>query len=280
MLITVFTPTYNRAYILNKLYESLIDQTDKFFEWVVLNDGSIDNTDELVNKWIKEKKIKIKYIKTVNGGKQRAINYGVKEAIGELFFIVDSDDYLRYDAIESVKADWEILSGEKAVVSGLCYKKVIYTTNKIIGVDYPEPAINASLLSMKYQYKVKGDMAQIFQTKLLREYPFPEIEGETFVPEAYIWNRITDKRPMRFINNGIYFCEYLEDGLSANFLRNLKKNPKGFKLYYHDVLNYKIIPIKDKLKAIIRIIQCCIFVKINYYATKLFKIAGLVIIIY
>jgi len=263
MLFTVFTPTYNRAYTLHKLYESLIRQTDKSFEWIVLNDGSNDNTDELVEKWIKENKIIIRYIKTVNGGKQRAINYGVKEALGELFFIVDSDDYLSYDAIESVKADWENMSEEKDVVSGLCYKKVIYTTNKIIGIDYPEPAINASLLSMVYQHKVIGDKAEIFQTKLLQEYPFPEIEGETFVPEAYIWNKITNKRPLRFINKGIYFCEYLEDGLSNNFLRNLKKNPEGFKLYYRDVLYYKLIPIKDKLKAIIRIIQCCIYSKIK-----------------
>jgi len=259
MLITVFTSTYNRAYILPYLYKSLVEQTERSFEWLVVNDGSSDNTDELVKGWQKENKITIRYIETANGGKHRAINRGVKEAEGELFFIVDSDDYLSTDAIAVIQADWKCEAETKTAISGLCYKKVIYTTGKTIGDDFPEPVVTTSTLNMIFQYKVLGDKAEIFRTELLRQYPFPEIDGENFVPESYIWNRITNDKPMRFINKGIYFCEYLEDGLTANFAKNLKQNPKGFEIYYQDILHYKIVPIKDKIKAIIRIIQCNVF---------------------
>jgi len=259
MLITVFTATYNRAYILPHLYKSLVEQTYKLFEWIIVNDGSVDITDELVTNWKNENKINIRYIKTTNGGKHRAINRGVKEAEGEIFFIVDSDDYLSSDAIAVIHEDWKCETETKTAISGLCYKKIIYTTGKSIGADFPEPVVAASLLDMVYRYNILGDMAQIFLTELLRQYPFPEIEGENFVPEAYIWNRITNDKPMKFINKGLYFCEYLEDGLSNNFLKNLKQNPKGFGLYYRDVLRYKVVSLKDKLKALVRIIQCYIY---------------------
>jgi len=259
MLITVFTATYNRAYILPHLHKSLSEQSDKSFEWIIVNDGSIDNTEELITGWKNENKMNIRYIKTTNGGKQRAINRGVKEAKGELFFIVDSDDYLSSDAIAVIQTDWKKDTETKVEISGLCYKKIIYTTGKSIGDDFPEPVVITSLLNIIYHYKILGDMAQIFKTELLRQYPFPEIDGENFVPEAYIWNRITNDKPMKFINKGIYFCEYLEDGLSNNFSKNLKRNPKGFSLYYRNVLSYKVVSLKDKLKAIVRIIQCYIY---------------------
>jgi len=257
--ITIFTPTYNRAYILPRLYESLEKQSVKYFEWLVVDDGSTDNTERLVSKWEREGTVTINYIKTSNGGKQRAINRGVREAKGELFFIVDSDDFLTPDAIAIVQKDWGRIKNEKTTLSGLCYKRVVYETEKFMGIDFPEPPIAASLLDMVYKYKIKGDKAEIFKTEMMRDYPFPEILGEKFVPEAYIWNRITTNKPMYFINKGIYFCEYLQDGLTANFCRNLRQNPMGFKLYYNDVLCYEIIPLKNKFKAVVRIIQCIFF---------------------
>lgn len=102
-LITVFTPTYNRAYILNNLYESLKRQTSKSFEWIIVDDGSVDMTESLVNEWLKNDNLfPIKYVKKVNEGKHIAINVGVEQAKGDWFLIVDSDDYLYDDAIEKV----------------------------------------------------------------------------------------------------------------------------------------------------------------------------------
>ena len=102
MTITVLTPTYNRAKLLDRLYQSLCQQTYQDFEWIVVNDGSKDDTDEVVQSFIAEKKINILYIKQENGGKHRAINRGVKEAKGKLFFTIDSDDCLTKDAVEKV----------------------------------------------------------------------------------------------------------------------------------------------------------------------------------
>ena len=100
--ITIFTPSYNRAYRLLALYESLCNQTCFDFEWLIVDDGSNDNTEELVQTWLNESKFNIRYIKQCNGGKHRAVNHGVREAKGELFYIVDSDDILPKDAIECI----------------------------------------------------------------------------------------------------------------------------------------------------------------------------------
>ena len=106
MLLTIFTPTYNRAYSLERLYKSLVTQSLKDFEWLVVDDGSTDNTEELINKFVSDNKVKICYFKQENGGKHRAINRGAAMAQGDYFLIVDSDDYLTSDAVESIKREW------------------------------------------------------------------------------------------------------------------------------------------------------------------------------
>ena len=105
--ITVFTPTYNRAYIIEELYRSLQRQTYSNFEWVVVDDGSTDNTQSIFKQWEKENNVfPIRYVYQENGGKCRAINRGLQLAEGELFFTVDSDDYLTDDALEKI-VTWE-----------------------------------------------------------------------------------------------------------------------------------------------------------------------------
>ncbi|GHT86282.1 sugar transferase [Spirochaetia bacterium] len=255
--ITVFTATYNRAYILPVLYKSLLEQTSKDFEWIVVDDGSDDNTQNLLEKWKQEDFISIIIITTTNGGKQRAINKGINKATGELFLIVDSDDYLIPSAIEIINNDWEKFGENK--ISGICYKKAFYKTNTPIGRDFPVPPVTATSLEMIYKYKSIGDKAEIFCTEIFRKFLFPEIDGETFIPEAYIWNKITNELPIIFINKCIYMCEYLSDGLTENFKKNIKRNPQGFSLYYRDLLNYEIVPFRDKIKVIIRLFQCKIY---------------------
>ena len=107
MLLTVCTPTYNRAHTLPRLYESLVRQTSQDFEWLVVDDGSTDNTRELVDGWVAEGRIRIRYVYKENGGKPSAHNLGVRLAAGELFFCVDSDDYLTDNAVELILSAWE-----------------------------------------------------------------------------------------------------------------------------------------------------------------------------
>ncbi len=262
--ITVFTPTYNRAYTLHQLYDSLCRQKNKDFEWLILDDGSQDETEQIVNRWINEKIIDVRYFKTQNGGKSRAINKGVLIANGELFFIVDSDDYLMDNAIDKVLFHWNKIE-EKFKYSGVCARRIYTTGEKIGGDNIKFDIIDSDNLSFHYSLGINADIAEVFRTDLLRKYPFPEFENEKFVPEAFIWNKITRLYPMRYFNEGIYVCEYLSDGYTKNFKRNLKQNPKGFRLYYNSLLTNKgKIPVVHRIKALIRICQC------NYFQMQRF----------
>lgn len=261
-MITVFTPTYNRAYILPKLYESLCNQTSKDFEWLVVDDGSTDDTSKLLVKWKNEKKIQIRIISRENGGKSTAINMGVQNACGELFFIVDSDDFLTDDAIEIILRDKKNISFKRfpSSIAGFCYRKSNYRTNTIIassGIAVPE---TASSLELAFKYHQTGDKAEVFYTDILKQFSFPDIPGNKFVPEALIWYRIANTGYKLIVKeNAIYNCDYIADGYTKNFKQNLKKNSQGFALFYKECLSYKEIPFFTKCKYLIRFFQCKLF---------------------
>lgn len=260
--LTIFTPTFNRAYILSQLYQSLLVQTCKDFEWVIIDDGSSDNTRELVNRFQTENKISIRYIFCKNGGKQRAINKGVQTAKGELFFIVDSDDELTEGAVEKVLSAWEDVVG-KEFYAGLCFKRLEKNTLRPLGGEFPEAVFDSDSLELAFRYRKNIDKAEIFRTEILKHFLFPEIEGENFVPEALVWYRIAAAGfKLRCIDEGIYICEYLADGLTRNFRANLKNNPGGFVLFYRELLRYpQPLFFPDKLKAVLRFLQCKIYFK-------------------
>ena len=253
--LTVFTPTYNRAHTLPRLYESLCGQSLKDFEWLVIDDGSTDGTEHLIKQFLEEKKIVIHYIKQENGGKNKAINRGVSEAKGELFFIVDSDDFLVSDALDMILSAWGKVVVDNSNLGGLCFRRKSYIENKIIGPKFPYQTFVSSTLNVIFKHGVVGDKAEIFVTEILKEYPFPIIQNEKFIPEGYIWNRLTRKYPLFFIDDAIYMCEYLDDGISRNLKNYFKHSPKGFALYYKDILKYKEVPLIDKIKAMIRFFQ-------------------------
>ena len=245
-MITVFTPTYNRADTLPRLYESLCTQTNKNFEWIVVDDGSTDNTKKLIDKFIHENKIIIRYFSQNNGGKHRAINRGVKEADGELFFIVDSDDYLVKDTIETIQQEYSNIQG-KNKFAGLCGLK-IYKDGSKVGGEELWNRIDCSSLDLRYKYKVKGDMAEVIRTDVFKEFPFPEIDGEKFCPEALVWNRIAQKYIIRHIYKKLYICEYRPDGLTASIVKVRRDSPQSSVLYYSE-LSKMPISVLQKLKA-------------------------------
>ncbi len=248
MIITIFTPTYNRAYIIENLYRSLQRQTCKDFEWLIVDDGSTDNTEELFQEWSKEENFPVRYIKQQNGGKHRAINRGVKEAKGELFFIVDSDDYLMCDAIEKIIFCYEKIK-EKKEFGGVCGLKC-YPDGKRVGGEDDFGVLDCNSLDFRYKYKVKGDMAEVIKTDVMREYPIPEFEGEKFCPEAVFFNRIAQKYILRYFYEKIYICDYLPDGLTAKITKIRMQSPKSSALCYAEMVRFKI-PIVPKIKAAI-----------------------------
>ena len=233
-MITIFTPTYNRGYIIEKLYLSLCNQTSNEFEWLVVDDGSTDNTKDLIEQFIADNKINVRYIYKENGGKHTAINLGVKNARGELFFIVDSDDYLIPSAISLVINYYNnIINNEHCAGIGFmrCNNKM-----EIIGNKFPFDTFEGSAHQLNELYNVNGDMAEVYKTDILRMFPFPN-NNEKFCPEALIWHRIADKYNMLWVNRAIYCCEYIPDGLTAKIVKVRMNAPLNSMQFYSEEVN-------------------------------------------
>lgn len=247
-MLTIFTPAFNRSYTLPTLYESLKRQTCMDFEWIIVDDGSTDNTEIVIQSWLQEKKFNVRYIKQDNGGKHRAINRGIKEAKGELFFIVDSDDFLTDDAVEKITIAYNIIRNDNSFC-GVCPLKVDKNLKKI-GGNFPYEKLDCSYLDFRYKYRITGDMAEVMKTEVLRKFPFPEIVGERFCPEALVWNRIGMHYKFRYTNDKVYICEYLPDGLTAKITKIRMQSPVASCICYKEQASMPI-PFDIKLKSAI-----------------------------
>lgn len=242
--ITVFTPTFNRAYIIENLYRSLQRQSFHDFEWLVVDDGSSDQTEALFNKWMQEDNpFTIRYVKQSNGGKCKAINHGLELSQGELFFTVDSDDYLTDDALEKV-ATWEkeLPKNEKYCgISGNLGTSPDETPNTF----FDTPFFDGTAFD-RYD-KVDGERAMILYTKIHREYPYPIFAGETFMTEAITWNRMAhDGYKLRFFNDIIWIYEYKEDGLTKAGETLFYKNPRGYGLFLREKIQFLPFSFREK----------------------------------
>lgn len=251
---TVFTSTYNRGHILGRVYESLKKQTFRNFEWIIIDDGSNDDTCEIVEKWINEDEISIRSFSQKNSGKHIAINSGVEKAQGELFLIIDSDDQCVPYALEKFNILWEKIDKiDKKNFSGVfanCFNK----KNEIIGTKFPNDIFDNNFIDVFYRYSIKGDKWGFFRTDILKQYPFPVIDQEKFLSEALIWNRISLKFKTRFINEKLLLAEYQSDGLSKNSLKLRVQYPKGTTLYYKEFLALPV-PLFWKIRNLINYIR-------------------------
>lgn len=255
-VVSVFTATYNRAYILEKLYISLLRQTNYDFEWIIVDDGSQDRTEDMVNSWIQNtRQFPIIYKKTSNGGKHRAINYGVALAQGEAFFIVDSDDVLIKDAIEFIndKFDPIVDNSEFAGISGVRVNK----NGEIIGgTPCFSDFVDATNFERK-NYSLTGDKAEVYKASILRKYPFPEFDNETFLTEAVVWDAIAfDGLKLRWYNKPLYYTEYLIDGLTRNSYRLKKNNPLGWAEWIRRERSYGRLMGQELTRVLFAFIEC------------------------
>lgn len=246
MIITIFTPSYNRAKTLPRLYHSLLQQTNQDFCWQIVDDGSIDETEILVQTWINEKKIPIRYFKQKNCGKPMAHNKGVELTETELFVCVDSDDYLAENAIEEVIQCWK--SAKKNDVGILAFKATI---------DKPLTRIqnggNGKRTTLKNAYDhlgLVGDTMLVFRTEIIKKYKFPYFNGEKFVPEGYLYDQIDQEGQLILLEKPLYICEYLEDGYTNNMAKLLKNNPKGYFTFLRQRLSIDKTPREKFLDSI------------------------------
>lgn len=237
-MITVFTPTYNREKDLVKLYESLVTQNYKEFEWLVIDDGSKDGTKRLINELKKENKVNIKYVYKENGGKMSAVNKAYSMAKGDIIFGIDSDDVLKDNVLGLIANDFEKIVDNKDIAGFFYLQSDINDKDKIVGDIFPIENSPVTYYDIYNKYKVTGDKLLVMKTDIAKKYEFPIIKGEKFVPEALVFNRIS-KQYKFLCKNYIVACkEYKEDGYSANYFNLVKKNPKGNALYFKELYEF------------------------------------------
>ncbi len=225
MLISVITPTYNRAYILSACYESLVKQTCKDFEWVVVDDGSSDNTEELVKAFIDENKIQIKYIKQENGGKHIAHNTAVLNSEGELVVCLDSDDVLTEDAVEVAIDFWQ--KNAKPHNTGILAKRGNMEDRKPICAELPQEVTECTMFDLTNKYGFTGDTILYFRRDILEKNLFKSFQNERFIPETNMYIDVDKHGTMLLLDKVLYLCEYLPDGLTAKYHSLLERNPNG-----------------------------------------------------
>lgn len=243
-MITVVTPTYNRGDFLVNCYESLNKQTTKNFIWLIIDDGSTDNTREIVEKICSISNFDIKYVYKKNGGKHTALNYAFGIINTELTFIVDSDDILSSDAIENIERDWS--KYKNSGIAGISYLRG-HSFEKVIGDEFPKSYKEFNPIDIQFRYNISGDKAEVWKTNILNKYRFPEYENEKFQGENYIWWQIGLKYNLLYVNKIIYVTEYQDGGLTKSGRRlrincpygGMENSKKGF---------HKKFPLKERVK--------------------------------
>ncbi|MEH7096686.1 glycosyltransferase family 2 protein [Neobacillus vireti] len=257
-ILTVFTPTFNRAYTLHLCYESLKRQTCKDFEWLIIDDGSTDNTMELVDSWIAEGGVKINYVYQQNQGMHGAHNKAYELIKTELNVCIDSDDFMPDDGVEKIISFWKE-NGSKhfAGIIGLDAKK----NGQIIGTPLPS-GINAEKLSNLHgKYKVKGDKKLVYRTELTKKVPpYPTFAGEKYCPLSYKYILIDQECPLLLLNEVLCHVEYLDDGSSLNIINQYKKNPLGFSFFRKTAMKFAPT-LKSKFRECIHYVSSNIMIK-------------------
>lgn len=227
MTLTVFTPTYNRAAMLSRLYDSLLTQTSYDFEWLIIDDGSTDETKKTAQRFTGEGRFPVRYYYKENGGKHTAHNLAVTLAAGGWFFCVDSDDFLAPNAVEQIVFSAKQLKEDQAIAA---YKKD--TKGNRLSGEFPAGLRFSKFNDLFAVYHCGGEFSLIFPTKLAREFPFPVFEGERFVTESVVYDRINQKCEMLLLPQAVTICEYQPDGYSQNANAVMARNPSGFCLYF------------------------------------------------
>lgn len=224
--IAVFTPTFNRAYKLPDLYKSLLRQTNKDFVWLVVDDGSTDDTKQLINSYINEKLINIRFVSRENGGKQRAHNTALSNCYEELFFTVDSDDYLVDSAIQQVIDAWTPLKTKKNIAGmiALCGEN----DNKPLNTYLPRGLKTTKIYDLYSKYHFAGDATLIYRTSILKQYPYDVADGEKFIAESFVYLQIDEKYDLSTLNSVLMIRKYLPDGYTKSARTVARLNPKGY----------------------------------------------------
>ncbi|MEP1488781.1 MAG: glycosyltransferase family 2 protein [Algibacter sp.] len=257
--LTIFTPTYNRAYCLHQCYDSLIKQESKDFIWLIIDDGSTDNTKELVDSWIAEHKIEIQYHYQENQGMHGGHNTAYRLIQTTLNMCIDSDDFVEKGAIKKILNYWMKIK-DKSNFAGLVGLDAD-ESGAIIGSKIPNDIKETTLYELYNTHKVLGDKKLVLRTDIVKKYPpYPIFEGERFVPLGYLYQLIDQDYKLFPVNEIFCIVEYMQDGSSMNMLKQYRRHPQGFA--FSRKSRMKLAKnFKDKFKNGIHYVSSSLFIK-------------------
>lgn len=253
--ITVFTTTFNRAYCLPKLYESLVLQTNQDFEWLIIDDGSTDNTENLVKVWIDEKKIDIRYLRKENGGMHTGHNVAYANICTELNICIDSDDFMPEMAIEHILHFWKQNKDER--IAGILGLDIYKDGSLVSTKKFPSNIRYGKYSELKGKYGLKGDIKFVYRTEIIKKYPdYPVFDNEKFTPLGYKYLLIDRDYDMLFLNEPLCVVEYMEDGSTKNIIKQYFKNPNGF-IYERKIRMKYSYSLKERFFNAIHYVSTC-----------------------
>ncbi len=249
MKISVLTPTYNRAHFLKKLYNSLLENSkyDVEIEWLIMNDGSTDETRDVVKNFLTEKKITVKYFEQENQGKMSAINNLIEYVSGDLIIECDSDDYFTSDAFKIISDNYRI---DENHIYALCFLKLDYNRKENMGNKFKNN--RTTMFDLYFKEGENGEKALVFYANIRKKYKYELKNEERFITEASMYHRMDQKYQILCINQPIMICEYQENGYTKNILKEFKENPCGFYEYFKEIFDHNMsgVPISKRLYVI------------------------------
>jgi glycosyltransferase involved in cell wall biosynthesis len=232
--LTVFTPTYNRAFCLHRCYESLKRQTCQDFVWLIVDDGSTDGTKQLVEEWAAEGNVHIRYVWQPNQGMHGAHNTAYEMIDTELNVCIDSDDFMPDDAVDNILSCWAKYGSER--VGGIIGLDAYAADRRIVGSELPRQQQTATLFDLYFKHGVSGDKKLVYRTELTRQFPYPVFPGEKYVGLAYKYYKLDQMCELLLLNEVLCCVEYLPDGSTRNMLRQYRRNPRGFAFYRAELM--------------------------------------------
>lgn len=259
VFLSIITATYNRKHTIQRVYDSLITQTDKDFEWVIIDDGSDDGTDELIESFKSSNLIIIKYRYKQNGGLHAAHNDAVRLAAGKLILLLDSDDWLRKDAVKIIKRYWSKYE-EDPTVASIVFLDVDKNGN-VIGKMFPKNEFRSNHIECRFNLGINGDKAEVTRSSIMKKQPFIIMPGEKHSTSALIWNRIAKEYSSVYFNIPLKYVEYQCDGLTNNYMKYARSAPRTMALFYNEMTASDFRPVLRGEAAIKYIIYSSMYEK-------------------
>jgi glycosyltransferase involved in cell wall biosynthesis len=250
MKISILTPTYNREKLLTKLYSSLLENSkyEVDIEWLIMDDGSTDHTKAIVEQFIKENKIEVKYYYQKNQGKMIAINKLVEYATGDLIVDCDSDDYFTKDAFKMIKEEYEKCENEDCIY-GICFLKLDQNGNNMGNMFKKK---KTTMFDLYFKEGETGEKAIAFFSNVRKQYKHQLEHNEKFITEARMYHKMDQKYQIICINKPIMICEYQREGYTRNITQQFQENPYGYYEYFREILkrNMKGVIFEKRLYVI------------------------------